>query len=241
MSILKYLKESRLPIFIVVILLIVRVVANLTLPLFTSQIVNVGLQQGGIESPIPIVLTVETFKLLEGQFEDAERLKAAYDYDAEQGGYLLIDESQIGAEEMGSALARIRMSDPEGLSEQAAFQQIREEYIELGIDVGKLQNRFILKTGAKMVGVSIVSALSMISVAFFASRSAARFGQRLRKEVFTKVVSFSQAEMDNFSTASLVTRSTNDIQQIQQSFVMILRVVIYAPLMAVGGILRVMN
>ncbi len=240
-SILKYLKESRLPIFIVVILLIVRVVANLTLPLFTSQIVNVGLQQGGIESPIPIVLTIETFKLLEEQFEDAERLKAAYDYNAEQGGYLLIDESQIGAEEMGLALARIRMSDPEGLSEQAAFQQIREEYIALGIDVGKLQNRFILKTGAKMVGVSIISALSMISVAFFASRSAARFGQRLRKEVFTKVISFSQAEMDNFSTASLVTRSTNDIQQIQQSFVMILRVVIYAPLMAVGGILRVMN
>lgn len=240
-AILKYLKESRLPIFIVIIFLIVRVVANLTLPLFTSQIVNIGLQQGGIESPVPIALTVETFKKLEGDFEEADRLRAAYQYNPEQEGYFLIDESQIGAEEMGAALARIRMNTPEGLSEQAAFQQIREEYLELGIDVAKLQNRFILKTGAKMVGVSLVSALSMISVAFFASRSAARFGQRLRKEVFSKVVSFSQAEMDNFSTASLVTRSTNDIQQIQQSFVMILRVVIYAPLMAIGGILRVMN
>jgi len=216
-------------------------VANLTLPLFTSQIVNIGLQQGGIESPVPIALTVETFKKLEGDFEEADRLRAAYQYNPEQEGYFLIDESQIGAEEMGAALAKIRMNTPEGLSEQAAFQQIREEYLELGIDVAKLQNRFILKTGAKMVGVSLVSALSMISVAFFASRSAARFGQRLRKEVFSKVVSFSQAEMDNFSTASLVTRSTNDIQQIQQSFVMILRVVIYAPLMAIGGILRVMN
>ncbi len=240
-AILKYLKESRLPIFIVIIFLIIRVVANLTLPLFTSQIVNVGLQQGGIESPIPIALTVGTFTKLEGEFEEADRLRAAYHYDTEQEGYFLVDESQIEAEEMGRALAQIRMRDPEGLSEQAAFQQIREEYLELGIDVGKLQNSFIFKTGAKMVGVSIVSALSMISVAFFASRSAARLGQRLRKEVFTKVVSFSQAEMDNFSTASLVTRSTNDIQQIQQSFVMILRVVIYAPLMAIGGILRVMN
>jgi len=240
-AILKYLKESRLPIFIVIVFLVVRVVANLTLPLFTSQIVNIGLQQGGIESPVPIALTVETFKKLEGDFEEADRLRAAYQYNPEQEGYFLIDESQIGAEEMGAALAKIRMNTPEGLSEQAAFQQIREEYLELGIDVAKLQNRFILKTGAKMVGVSLVSALSMISVAFFASRSAARFGQRLRKEVFSKVVSFSQAEMDNFSTASLVTRSTNDIQQIQQSFVMILRVVIYAPLMAIGGILRVMN
>ncbi len=240
-AILKYLKESRLPIFIVIIFLIVRVVANLTLPLFTSQIVNIGLQQGGIESPVPVALTVETFKKLEGDFEEVDRLRAAYQYNPEQEGYFLVDESQIEAEEMGAALARIRMRDPEGLSEQAAFQQIREEYLELGIDVGKLQSRFILKTGAKMVGVSLVSALSMISVAFFASRSAARLGQRLRQEVFTKVVSFSQAEMDNFSTASLVTRSTNDIQQIQQSFVMILRVVIYAPLMAIGGILRVMN
>lgn len=240
-SILKYLKESRLPIIFVVILLMVKVVTDLVLPLYTSQIVNVGIQQGGIDSAIPIALTEETFTALEEHFEDKELLRAAYRYDADQGGYFLINHPQIGEEAMEEALAKIRITDPEGLREQATYQQIRDEYLELGIDVAKIQNRYILKTGAKMIGVSLISALSAILVALNASRSAARFGRRLRKEVFSKVVSFSQAEMNNFSTASLVTRSTNDIQQIQHSFVMILRVVVFAPLMAFGGIFMVMS
>lgn len=241
--IVKYLKESRLSLFFIIFLLILKVVTDLALPLFTSQIVDVGLQQGGIEKPLPMALSEPTYKAIE-ELLDADNsalLNASYRYNAEQKGYFLKEEPPIDEQVVVNALAEIRLGPGAKMEEQAAFQQIRDEYAKMGISIAKLQNSYILKTGLKMIGVSAVGALSSIAVAFFASRVAAKLGKRLRKEVFHKVVSFSQSEMDNFSTASLVTRSTNDIQQIQQSFVMILRVVVFAPLMAAGGIVRALT
>jgi ATP-binding cassette subfamily B protein len=130
---------------------------------------------------------------------------------------------------------------PESILRQAALARIRADYELLGVDLNTQQMHYIATTGLYMIGISTLSVIASILVAFFASRTAANLGKQLRSDVFRKVVSFGQKEMDTFSTASLVTRSTNDIQQIQQSFVMILRVVIFAPLMALGGLFRVLS
>lgn len=248
--VLKYLKESMLPIILVVVLLIVKVIADLALPQYTSDIVNIGIQQGGLETTLPEALTLQTYTTLQESLPEAERntLQNAYRYEETMYGqpaYVLETQNELDPSTLAFALAKISMgtavSPFDKLVQQAALQQIREEYKTLGISVTKLQNSYIGRTGLQMIGVSAISVISSIMVAFFASRSAAKLGKRLRSEVFHKVVGFSQNEMDGFSTASLVTRSTNDIQQIQQSFVMILRVVIFAPLMALGGIFRVLR
>jgi len=248
--VLKYLKESMLPIILVVVLLIVKVIADLALPQYTSDIVNIGIQQGGLETTLPEALTLQTYTTLQESLPEAERntLQNAYRYEETMYGqpaYVLETQNELDPSTLAFALAKISMgtavSPSDKLVQQAALQQIREEYKTLGISVTKLQNSYIGRTGLQMIGVSAISVISSIMVAFFASRSAAKLGKRLRSEVFHKVVGFSQNEMDGFSTASLVTRSTNDIQQIQQSFVMILRVVIFAPLMALGGIFRVLR
>ncbi len=248
--VLKYLKESMLPIILVIVLLIVKVIADLALPQYTSDIVNIGIQQGGLETTLPEALTLQTYTTLQESLPEAERntLQNAYRYEETMYGqpaYVLETQNELDPSTLAFALAKISMgtavSPFDKLVQQAALQQIREEYKTLGISVTKLQNSYIGRTGLQMIGVSAISVISSIMVAFFASRSAAKLGKRLRSEVFHKVVGFSQNEMDGFSTASLVTRSTNDIQQIQQSFVMILRVVIFAPLMALGGIFRVLR
>jgi len=248
--VLKYLRESTLPIILVVILLIIKVFADLALPQYTSNIVNVGIQQGGLETLNPQALTLQTYNTLLKNLSEPEiiMLNQAYRYDEtlyQQPAYVLKSQEEKLPPNLALALAKIGMGTSEFYSDklvqQAALQQIRTEYEVLGISVAKLQNSYIGRTGLQMLGVSALSAIASIMVAFFASRSAAKLGKRLRSEVFHKVVGFSQNEMDGFSTASLVTRSTNDIQQIQQSFVMILRVVVFAPLMALGGLFQVLR
>ena len=123
--------------------------------------------------------------------------------------------------------------------EQSAAVYIGNVYEKLGIDLNRRETEYILKTGAKMLALAALGMLASILVGLMASRVGARVGQSLRKDVFRKVVSFSNGEFDKFSTASLITRSTNDIQQIQLLTVMILRMVLYAPIMAAGGIFKV--
>lgn len=118
---------------------------------------------------------------------------------------------------------------------------VKNEYEALGMDLGKIQNHYILIAGAKMIGLSLLMVVVSICAGYFASRTAAKVGRNLRSSVFKKVVSFSGEEMDHFSTASLITRSTNDIQQLQMVMVMLLRMVLYAPILGVGGILKVLN
>jgi ATP-binding cassette, subfamily B, multidrug efflux pump len=130
---------------------------------------------------------------------------------------------------------------PDSIVEQAAIGAVKAEYIALEMDVEGMQIGYIANTGLKMLGISFLSIVASILMAFFASKVAARLGKEMRSDVFGKVVSFSQPEMDNFSTASLITRSTNDIQQIQTSMVMILRIVFFAPILAVGGFIKVLG
>ncbi len=122
-----------------------------------------------------------------------------------------------------------------------AVQFVQEEYGALGMDIGKIQTDYLWQTGFKMLGLSVLMMAAAILTGLLASRTAARTGRNLRSRVYNKVVAFSSAEMDKFSTASLITRSTNDIQQVQMVVVMLLRMVLYAPIIGIGGIMKVVN
>ena len=124
---------------------------------------------------------------------------------------------------------------------QAAAGYIKDAYTHIGIDTDQIETTYILRTGAKMLALAFLGMAASILVGLLASRVGAGVGRRLRENVFRKVVGFSNAEFDKFSTASLITRSTNDIQQIQLLLVMILRMVLYAPIMAIGGIWKVFH
>lgn len=127
----------------------------------------------------------------------------------------------------------------ESMISARAVQFVQAEYKAMGIDTGKVQTNYLLRTGLKMLGLSLLMMAAAILIGLLASRTAARTGRNLRSRVYNKVVSFSSAEMDKFSTASLITRSTNDIQQVQMVIVMLLRMVLYAPIIGVGGVMKV--
>ncbi|MEG2074398.1 MAG: ABC transporter transmembrane domain-containing protein, partial [Angelakisella sp.] len=181
LRILKYLKNSKGTVLAIVILLMVQAYCDLSLPRYMSDIVDVGIQQGGIELPE----------------KDAS------------------------------------------LDSQRALLELRNKYQAEGVDLGKLQTDYLLRKGAGMLGLSLVMVLAAILVGLLAARTAAKVGMELRGRVYQKVISFSGGELDKFSTASLITRTTNDIQQIQQVSVMLLRMVAYAPIVGLGGIIKV--
>lgn len=125
--------------------------------------------------------------------------------------------------------------------DQAAISSVKEEYKKLNMDVDKIQNNYIVFAGLQMLGISLVSMVSAVIIMLFSSRVAAKLGNTLRDKVFKKVLSFSTKEFNEFSTASLITRSTNDIQQIQMLITMLFRVVVYAPIIGIGGFIRVLT
>lgn len=306
----KYLKQHAAIVLAIIVVLVVQALCDLSLPTYTSDIVNVGIQQGGIDTTIPEQIgksDLENLLLLVPQ-EDAETVQDAYregtkdDLDTEEEFLVLKDavaddEEQMkelfdilgepmllaegfssDSEEMdsmkdqilsqmpaGSVSEDISMFDilrtlpqeqrdtmitemekqisdmPETMLEQTATVYIESVYRSLGVDMNALQTNYILATGAKMLGLAFLGLLASVTVGLLASRTAAAIGRDLRRNVFTKVVGFSSSEFDHFSTASLITRSTNDIQQIQMVIVMMLRMVLYAPIIAVGGIYKVIN
>ena len=124
---------------------------------------------------------------------------------------------------------------------QTATVFLKAEYEAVGVDIGKIQTNYILKTGGMMLLFSFIIMAAVITASFLGARIAATIAKNLRRDVYNKVVGFSNAEFDKFSTATLITRSTNDVQQIQQLLPMLIRVVIYAPIMGVGGVLKVLK
>lgn len=327
LKIFKYMKHSALSVVCILLLLFIQAMSDLSLPDYTSDIVNVGIQQGGISETAPEAIRKSQFDrlLLFMNEEEQTAARDAYrlaereslsgdEYDKLVKKYpALADEalylrevnsgndleqlndwfakpilavyaltgsgeqadtvraqifSQLAAaqpegtaqeitEEQLFALlsampqeARDRMVEqfsdqltdlPETMVSQGAVLYVKEEYTAIGMDTNWLQTRYILLSGAKMLLVALVSMASAMAVTFLASRVAAALGRDLRRRVFSKVVSFSQAEFDRFSTSTLITRSTNDIQQIQMMMVMLLRIVFYAPIMGVGGVLKVVQ
>ena len=129
----------------------------------------------------------------------------------------------------------------DSIKEQAAVTEVKNIYKNLGIDTDKIQNNYILKTGLQMLGIALISMVSAITIMLLSARVAAKLGKTLREKVFKKVLSFSTGELNKFSTASLITRSTNDIQQIQQLIAILFRVVVYAPIIGIGGFMKVLT
>jgi ATP-binding cassette, subfamily B, multidrug efflux pump len=255
--VLKYLKKSTWPVLLIIILLTIKALCDLSLPAFTSNIVNVGIQQGGITNAIPSAMREGTYMglltVLDAQ--ESEIVQGSYtkqvSKDTGNAIYTINDnvDSIVLEAALLKAFAKLTLSQgspsvealPDSIVEQAAIGAVKAEYIALEMDVEGMQIGYIANTGLKMLGISFLSIVASILMAFFASKVAARLGKEMRSDVFGKVVSFSQPEMDNFSTASLITRSTNDIQQIQPSMVMILRIVFFAPILAVGGFIKVLG
>ena len=127
------------------------------------------------------------------------------------------------------------------IKEQGAVASVKELYAGMGVDTNKIQNDYILLSGLQMLGVALVSMLSAVTIMLLSSRVAAKLGKTLREKVFKKVIGYSSKELREFSTASLITRSTNDIQQIQQLITMLFRVVVYAPIIGIGGFIKVLT
>lgn len=304
-NLFKYASEHWKALLAIVAILIVQAYCDLSLPAYTSDIVNVGIQQGGVEDHIPDAISAEDMEtlLLFTSEKDGKTVLSAYEKDDktyEEQAYVLKDtvkEDTDRTEKLSGILAAPMMmaagfesgSDmtadieeqlkaqlppemisedmtvldilkmmpqeqkqafvseiekkteelPDTITEQAAVNYVKEAYADLGIDMDELQFRYLFSTGAKMIGLAFLGMAASVLVGFLSSRVGAAAGRDLRGRVFKKVVGYSSNEFDHFSTASLITRSTNDIQQVQFIIVMLLRIVLYAPILAIGGIVQV--
>ena len=251
-KLLRYLKNSKTAIAAILALLIVQAFCDLALPQYTADIVDVGIGQQGIDSAAPKQMRVETlqnFKFLLSE-EDFASVEAAYDLNENgvlerntDNAEVVTELDNIFTEAMVTAFYSQNPEGIEGISEetveQSAYLFVLEEYKALGVDMEKIQTAYLWKTGGKMLALSVLMMTAAILIGLISARVAAKIGKELREKVFKKVVSFSHAEIDRFSTASLITRSTNDIQQVQFVSVMILRMVLYAPIIGIGGIIKV--
>ena len=271
-----FLKPYALQVVVIICVLMVQAYCDLSLPAYTSDIVNVGIQQSGIDEKVPEALAGEDLILAFVPEEDRAEVADAYEESSDSYDYegtvmtlkeqVKEDDSRLEelSDQMGLPMVMamaaeesgINMNGAEGMTgegsgqmedlpdsmvEQAVAAYIQSAYEKIGIDVGDISSRYILATGGKMLLLAGLGMAASILVGLMASRVGAGLGRSLRERVFRKVVGFSNGEFDKFSTASLITRSTNDIQQIQLLTVMILRMVLYAPIMAIGGIWNVFH
>lgn len=286
-----YMKERWYYVVMIIVLLFVQAYCDLSLPDYTSKIVNVGIQQKGIEDGVPDTIRKESMEHLllfldkeeKAEVEDAYTLKGDVyernDVTKEERDELnsilaipmmaagSLDDEEKAAEiktQMGlpkesdlwqvleqlpqEQLESIKDSLTEKIKEmpksivtQAAVQFVQTEYEAQGIDVDAMQIQYLVTAGLKMLAMALVIMLAAVSVTFLSSRVAAFLGRNLRNGVYRKVISFSGEELNHFSTASLITRSTNDIQQVQLVFAMIFRIILYAPILGVGGVLKVLQ
>ncbi|HAS72952.1 MAG TPA: ABC transporter [Clostridiales bacterium UBA8960] len=273
-KLIRFLKPFTLLILLSIVLLYGQAQAELALPDYLSNIVNIGIQNSGIDDVKPEIFIAEDLNRILSLTSEAERRMILDAYpikavgDADYGTYLikypLIDGrsiavlnvseiSDIPAFDLALSKALITaMSQMQGMPiDISAYDDTMQlqmgvkassGYLEsLGHDIEKTQRDYILRTGGKMLIISLLGAIASITVGLIAARVAAGMGRNLRKAVFTKVEQFSSAEFDKFSTASLITRTTNDITQIQTLMVMMVRMIFYAPLMGIGGVIRALD
>ena len=254
-KVLKYLKESKAAVAAIIALLILQAYCDLALPQFTADIVDVGIGQGGIEYAAPDCMREETLeKVALSMDKEGERLLRESYRKTADGIYVLSikEEGTISrlSEKMESPMAALAFPSAKeavlddadsSMISQMAVNGVKAEYEAMGISIASVQTKYLLGKGGLMLGLSVLMMAASILAGLLSARTSARIGRDLRGRVFHQVVSFSDAEMDRFSTASLITRSTNDIQQIQMVSVMLLRMVLYAPIVGIGGIIKVVN
>ena len=282
MRIIKNLAQHKLVVLMIVVLLCVQAACDLALPNYTSDIVDTGIQQQGVQDVAAEQLTGRTYDLVammlpesdEQMFADAyaqnedgtysltesgKRDRAALDdamalpmtvtcyadqiaeldLDQVKAAY---DQGMIGKDDIQAMLDRARgsMGDmADTLIAQQGLAAARAEYEQLGYDLDAMQMDYLAATGAKMLGLAALGMVIAVMVGFLASRTAAKVGRSLRERLFNQVVGFSDAEIQSFSAASLITRGTNDVQLVQMVTVMLLRMVLYAPILAIGGIIMI--
>ena len=282
MRIIKNLAQHKLVVLMIVVLLCVQAACDLALPNYTSDIVDTGIQQQGVQDVAAEQLTGRTHDLVammlpepeEQMFADAyaqnedgtysltesgKRDRAALDdamalpmtvtcyadqiaeldLDQVKAAY---DQGMIGKDDIQAMLDRVRgsMGDmADTLIAQQGLAAARAEYEQLGYDLDAMQMDYLAATGAKMLGLAALGMVIAVMVGFLASRTAAKVGRSLRERLFNQVVGFSDAEIQSFSAASLITRGTNDVQLVQMVTVMLLRMVLYAPILAIGGIIMI--
>ena len=320
LKVLKYLKKTWISVIVIVALLCVQAAADLALPDYTSKIVTIGIQQGGIDTAIPEAISKDGMDNLLMFTNDDSKILDCYKLvskdtvsNDEYNNYLkeypaleneevyvlnkLNKDQKYNLEEMlkkplvqvylmqndqmqekikeslfvnvpepqKEAMKDMELMDilktmPEEnlekitsnineqidnmqgtIVDQAAISSVKEEYKKLNMDIDKIQNKYIVFAGLQMLGIAFISMASAITIMLFSARVAAKLGNTLRDKVFKKVLSFSTKEFNEFSTASLITRSTNDIQQIQMLITMLFRVVVYAPIIGIGGFIRVLT
>ena len=274
---------------IIVLLLCVQAYCDLALPNYTSRIIDVGIQDRGVEHVAPEAITEESYAKAQTfmNSDDIKLWKSIYDKDGSVYRLNVSDEEELdriddellipvvadyqmnkameqaetdpaAAEATGgeaadsgmptdTAMAEYSIEDMEKMAESIGTETLMSMGVafasecseEAGIDMDAVQKDYLWSSGRKMLGIAFIMLAASIMVAFFAARVGAGIGRNLRNKVFRNVVSFSNGEMDKFSTASLITRNTNDVQQIQMVSSMLLRMVLYAPIIAIGGVYNV--
>ena len=320
LKVLKYLKKTWISVIVIIALLCVQAAADLALPDYTSKIVNIGIQQGGIDTAIPEAISKDEMDNLLMFTNDDSKILDCYklvskdtvsndeynnylkEYPALENEEVYVlnklnkDEKNNLEEMLKKPLVQVYLMQNDQMQEkikeglfanvpepqkeamkdmelmdilktmpeenlekitsnineqidnmqgtivdQAAISSVKEEYKKLNMDVDKIQNKYIVFAGLQMLGIAFISMASAITIMLLSARVAAKLGNTLRDKVFKKVLSFSTKEFNEFSTASLITRSTNDIQQIQMLITMLFRVVVYAPIIGIGGFIRVLT
>ncbi|MGN0515319.1 MAG: ABC transporter permease, partial [Lachnospiraceae bacterium] len=239
-KIFKYLKPHVGAVLAILLLLIVQANCELSLPAYTSDIVNVGIALKGVEDTVPKHLSEETMMglMAAGNEQTKDIMQQSY-VKNEQGYFDLRENADTGI--LHDFFVSMMPNMPEENRDSALGQLCVSEYEKVGMDLSKTQLSYVLNAGGKMLLLAFAAMACAILVGLLASRTAAGVGMRLREQVFENVVHFSNVEMEKFSTASLITRSTNDIQQVQMVTVMLLRMVLYAPILGIGGVFKVLQ
>lgn len=247
-KLVKYLKSSAGYVIIIIALLFLQASCDLALPDYTSKIVNVGIQQKGIEDGVPEKMRQETGENLKLFLdEDGQKLlDASYTTDGDTWHLkekLTEDErTELGAVLSKAEIALMGMSDmPDSIASQSAVSFVKQEYEAMGEDVDHMQTSYILTSGGKMLLLALLGMIAAVLVTFLSARVAAIVAHDLRNDVYRRVISFNSAQFNQFSTASLITRSTNDIQQVQMLLAMGFRMVLYSPILGIGGVLKVIK
>ena len=281
MKLIKYLKGFLVPMIFLVAILGVRVVAELALPTYTSNIVDKGIQQSGIQDAVPEKISEKSFRELQLFMTDDEIKKVTAKYTKDGDVYKLDnindqERSELndifknamtvvsGAKSENLDLDKVAEGVKLGLvkkdslieqknksisdlgnsadmiTKQAGIRYVKEEYRNnVGIDTNEIRKNYLKEVGIMMIIVTFISGIGSVISNFIASRISSKISYNLREKLYNKVLSFSKQDIDKFSTASLITRSTNDIQQIQNALNMMLFIAIYAPMMAVYGVYKV--
>ena len=280
MKLLKYLKGFKIAILSLVVVLGVRVVAELALPTYTSNIVDTGIQQSGIEDAVPSKISEKSLNTLELFMSDDEIKQVTENYTKDGDNYILnnvSDETRmklnnifketmtvvLGAKSNNTDLNQVAQGVQAGvvskdtltdqrkkaiselgnsadmMTKQGGISFVKEEYKQLGINTNEIRTNYLKEVGFMMIIVTLISGIASVISNFIASRVSAKVAYNLREKLYNKVLSFSKEDVDKFSTASLITRSTNDIQQIQNALNMFLFIAFFAPMMAMWGIYKV--